>query len=310
MTYRRFASVGVSIGVAVVLSAAVVARTGQASASRTKLITLGTGTPAADPDRFGPATVVLVDDVPYLVDCGVGVVRRWAGVIRNSQLPLRPWDLKTAFITHLHSDHTLGYGELIFTQWTLEGVARRGSNPQRRPLEMYGPAGLRAMTEHTLAAFAEDIRIRTGAGGEQAGSSGPVVNVHEIEPGVVFKDERVTVTAFPVPHGTWPQAFGFRFATPDKSIVISGDTAYSREVARQCSGCDILVHEGGRADDASPYFKTFHTTAEELGRLAVEARPKLLILTHQRDANADGLRIIQSIFKGRVVVASDMQVFD
>lgn len=268
---------------------------------------LGTGNPTADPDRFGPATVVLVDNIPYLVDCGVGVIRRWAGAVRDNRLPVRVWDLKTVFVTHLHSDHTLGYAELIFTPWTLEG---RGSTPVgHRPLEVYGPKGLAAMTGHIVAAYSEDIRIRTGEGGEQAGGSRPVVNVHEVDAGVVFKDERVTVTAFRVPHGTWAQSFGFRFATPDKTIVISGDTAYAPVIAQQCHGCDILVHEGGRIDE-SLYFRTFHTTAEELGRLAAEARPKLLVLYHQRDANEDGLRVIRSIYPGKVVVAHDLQVFD
>src|SRR5512134_2629108 len=76
--------------------------------SRTKLVMLGTGNPSPNPDRYGPATVVLVDDVPYLIDCGVGVVRRWAAAIRVNKLPSRPVDLKTVFITHLHTDHTLG----------------------------------------------------------------------------------------------------------------------------------------------------------------------------------------------------------
>lgn len=278
--------------------------------SRTRLIMLGTGNPAADPDRFGPATVVLVDNVPYLVDCGVGVVRRWAGALRNTHLPLHPWDLKTVFVTHLHSDHTLGYPELILTQWTLEGRGRGPAPAQRRALDVYGPTGIRRMTDHILAAYSEDIRIRTGKGGEQEGSAPPAVNVHEIDAGVVFRDERVSVTAFRVPHGTWPQAFGFRFTTPDKTIVISGDTAYAPVIARECHGCDILVHEGGRADDNSSYFRTFHTTAEELGRIAQEARPKLLILYHQRDENDEGLRIIRSLYPGKVVVARDLQIFD
>jgi ribonuclease BN (tRNA processing enzyme) len=93
---------------------------------------LGTGNPSPNPDRFGPATVVLVDDVPYLVDSGVGVVRRWAAAIRANKLPSRPVDLRTAFITHLHTDHTLGLAELIFTPWT---NAPADSSAGARPLE-------------------------------------------------------------------------------------------------------------------------------------------------------------------------------
>ena len=89
------------------------------AASRTRVVMLGTGTPTADPDRFGPAVVVLVDSTPYLFDIGVGVVRRWAAALRAGAAPLGPATLRTAFVTHLHSDHTLGYAELIFTSWTV-----------------------------------------------------------------------------------------------------------------------------------------------------------------------------------------------
>ncbi|HEX5475855.1 MAG TPA: MBL fold metallo-hydrolase [Vicinamibacterales bacterium] len=276
----------------------------------TRLIMLGTGNPAANPDRFGPSAVVLVGDRPYLVDCGVGVVRRWAAAIRDNHLPLQVWDLRIAFVTHLHSDHTLGYPDLIFTPWTLQGDSRRGPQPPPAPLVVYGPNGLRAMTRHLLAAYADDVRIRTGAGGEQAGKHGPVVDVHEIDAGVVFHDDRVTVTAFRVPHGTWPQAFGFRFDTPDKTIVFSGDSAFSPAIARQCRGCDILVHEGGITGDTSAYYRAFHTTAEDLATIARQAHPKLLILYHQRDGNEAGLRVIRSRYGGAVVVAHDLQVFE
>lgn len=278
--------------------------------SRTRLIMLGTGNPAANPDRFGPATVILVDRTPYLVDAGVGVIRRWAAAIRKYDLGLMPWDLRTLFLTHLHSDHTLGYPELILTPWTLANDARRGTaHSALPPLRVFGPAGTRAMTDHVLAAYADDIRIRTGEGAEDAGGAGPVVDVTEIQPGMAFKDGNVTVTAFRVPHGTWKEAFGFRFVTPDKRIVLSGDTAFSPEVARECDGCDILVHEGGLATDASAYYRSFHTAAADVARIAKEARPGLLVLYHQRDANEEGLRVIRAAYAGRVVVANDLDLF-
>jgi len=276
--------------------------------SRTKLVMLGTGNPSPNPDRFGPASVVLVDNVPYLVDCGTGVVRRWTAAIRANKLQSLPVDLKTAFITHLHTDHTLGFAELIFTPWT---NAAAGSPAAKRPLEVFGPPGLSAMTRNLLAAYAEDIRIRTSEGGSRglSGSEGPLVNSHEISAGEIYRDDRVTVTAFQVPHGLWEHAYGFRFQTPDKTIVFSGDTAYTPEIGRQCNGCDLLVHEGGFNDD-STYFRAAHTNAGELARVAVEARPRQLILYHQRGANEEGIRIIRSKFSGPIVVAADLQVFE
>ena len=276
--------------------------------SRTKLVMLGTGNPSPNPDRFGPATVVLVDDVPYLIDAGVGVVRRWAAAIRVNNLSAKVLDLKTVFVTHLHTDHTLGLADLIFTPWTNEPG---GSSGGVRPLEVYGPVGLTVMADHLIAAYAEDIRIRTSEGGSRnvAGGSGPIVKTHEITAGVVYRDDRVTVDAFRVPHGKWEHAFGFRFRTPDKVIVISGDTAFSPTIAQQCNGCDILVHEGGISDN-SAYFRESHTSAEELARVAAAAKPKLLVLYHQRNANGDGVQIIRSGFQGPVVVANDLQVFE
>jgi ribonuclease Z len=130
-------------------------------------------------------------------------------------------NLKTAFVTHLHSDHTVGYPDFIFTPWV---IGRAG------PLEVYGLKGIQSMTDHILAAWQDDIQIRT-QGLERKfaehNDTGYRVNVHEIEPGVVYRDGNITVKAFHVPQGEWPQAFGYRFETPDRTIVISGDTSPS-----------------------------------------------------------------------------------
>lgn len=307
--------------VAMSLTALIAAQDGapqSSGRSRTRLVMLGTGNPGANPDRFGPASVVLIDNVPYLVDMGAGVVRRWTAAVKKHQLGAPTFQtaaiqLRTAFVTHLHTDHTIGYPDLIFTPWVQGGSL--GALPGFPPLEVFGPKGLRAMTDHILAAYADDIRIRTGDGGERPGGIPPIVNVHEVDEGVVFKDERVTVTAFRVPHGTWPQAFGYRFDGPDKRIVISGDTAFSLVVAEQCHGCDILVHEDGRPENARSsdlvqYGQKFHTNAEELAQIANLAKPKLLVLYHQQDANEDGLRIIRALYTGRVVVANDLDIFE
>jgi hypothetical protein len=179
---------------------------------------LGTGNPAADPDRFGPATVIIVDSTAYLVDCGVGVIRRWAAAIRAGATGFHISDLRRVFVTHLHSDHTLCYADLILSSWTLGGS-------QREPIQVFGPEGIQSMTDHLLAAYAVDIRIRSGVGGELAGAPPPRVKVQEIEAGVVYRDSLVTVTAFAVHPGTFCHAFGYRFQTPDKDIVISGDAA-------------------------------------------------------------------------------------
>lgn len=289
------------------------------SAARTRVVMLGTGTPIPDPDRFGPAVVVLVDSTPYLFDMGVGVVRRWAAALRAGVAPLGPASLHTAFVTHLHTDHTLGYAELIFTSWTVAQSAAgvRGVEAEARarpPLEVYGPPGLAAMTTHLLSAYAEDVAVRTGAGGELAGVPAPVVHAHDVAPGVVYRDSLVTVTAFAVHHGSWPQAFGYRVKTPDKVIVLSGDAGPPSAVPAECQGCDLLLHEGGSVltSEASDYFLHFHTTAEALGDIARAAHPKLLVLYHQRTYTPAVERAyakLRQLYPGPFVVARDLDVF-
>ena len=106
------------------------------SAGKTHVVLLGTGNPAPDPDRSGPATAIVVNGTAYLIDLGPGVVRRAsAAFLEEGIQALEPTKLRVVFITHLHSDHTVGYPDLIFTPWTIG---------RRVPLEVYGPKGLQA----------------------------------------------------------------------------------------------------------------------------------------------------------------------
>jgi ribonuclease BN (tRNA processing enzyme) len=174
------------------------------------------------------------------------------------------------------------------------------------------------MTEHLLAAYEEDIRIRID-GLEPANSEGYKVNVHEVEPGLIYSDERVRVTAFAVEHGSWAQAFGYKFETPDRTIVISGDARPGRSVIEQCQGCDVLIHEvyseagfASRPPEWQRYHASFHTSSRELGRIAAEARPGTLILYHQLlwgTTPAELLAEISEVYDGRVVFGRDLDVF-
>jgi ribonuclease BN (tRNA processing enzyme) len=244
-----------------------------------RVVMLGTGTPIADPDRSGPAVAVIVGDKAYLVDAGPGIVRRAAAAMQRGETALRPASLDVVFLTHLHTDHTVGLTDLMFTPWVLEREA---------PLHVFGPPGTEAMTGHLHAAFAEDIRIRID-GYEPANTTGHEVVAHEVEPGVVYEDANVRVTAFTVPHGTWEHAFGYRFETADRTIVISGDTGPAPDViAEACNGCDLLVHEvystagfGGRAPIWQRYHSSFHTSTAELAAIANRARAGAVLLYHQ-----------------------------
>jgi ribonuclease BN (tRNA processing enzyme) len=277
--------------------------------AQTQLVLLGTGSPNPDPERSGPSLAVVVNGSAYLVDAGPGVVRRAEAARRKGVAALSQPNLKIVFLTHLHSDHTLGLADLIFTPWVLERSV---------PLEVYGPRGTRAMTAHLVAAYAEDVRIRLN-GWQPQNATGGAARAHEIQPGVVYRDSNVTVTAFRVPHGAIADAFGYRFDTADRSIVISGDTHASDAVVDACHGCDILVHEvysdsgfRGRPPAWKRYHAYYHTSATELAGVATRAHPGLLVLTHLLlwDATPDILVAeVQRGYAGRVVSGNDLDIY-
>ena len=176
---------------------------------------------------------VVVNGTPYLVDAGAGVVRRANEAFQRGVEGLEVKRLATLFLTHLHTDHTVGLPDLIYTPWVLE---------RESPLRIFGPAGTEAMARHLSKAYENDVRVRL-EGLEPANPTGHSVEATDVSPGVVFEDDNVRVTAFQVAHGSWGQAFGYRFETPDRIIVISGDTAPTDAIVECCRGCDILVHE-------------------------------------------------------------------
>jgi ribonuclease Z len=279
----------------------------------TQLVMLGTGTPNPFPDRSGPSLAIVVNGEPYLVDFGPGVVRQasslspeYGGKIRG----LAVENLKHAFLTHLHSDHTVGLPDLILTAWT---VGRDS------PLKLFGPEGTKHMADKVLEAYEEDIRYRLYSE-QPANNQGWRVETQEVaESGLIFKDENVTVEAFRVPHGSWPDAWGYRFTTPDRVIVVSGDTAPSRELAKYARGADILVHEVYSQEGFAKkelqwqkYHAKNHTSTSELGRLASEVKPKLLVLYHQLLWGSTHDTLIEEVkveFSGEVVSARDLDVF-
>jgi ribonuclease BN (tRNA processing enzyme) len=293
--------------VAVLLSAACAALVMYAAdPPTTKIIMLGTGTPRANPDRSGPATAIVVNDRAYLIDFGPGVVRRAAAAAAKGYPAVDPVNIRVAFLTHLHSDHTAGYPDLMLTPWVFG----------RTELDVYGPKGTEEMTEHLRAAYREDIEIRTkGIEHRQP----LIVRAHDVKPGVVYKDALVTVKAFAVAHGEWPQAFGYRFETPDRTIVISGDTSPSNEVVANCQRCDVLIHEVQSPTfdvksmpDWPAYRARYHTTSDELADIANKTKPGLLVLYHNGSDEAalqEILRDIQRTYHGKVVLSHDLDVY-
>jgi ribonuclease BN (tRNA processing enzyme) len=275
----------------------------------TKLILLGTGTPFADPTKSGPSLAIVVNNTSYIVDCGPGVVRRAAEASKLGFPSLEAAQLKTLFITHLHSDHTIGLADIILTPAVLDRNA---------PIRIYGPVGSKKMTDDLMSAYKEDIAIRIN-GLEKGDAIAYQVYTNEIKEGQIYKDSNLTVTAFNVQHGQWDNAFGFVFQTKDKKIVISGDCTYSENLIKYAKDCDILVHEvysdaglKKRTQRWQDYHSTFHTSTYQLADIANQVKPKLLILNHQLTFGTSLQSLLDELkskYAGPVVNGADLDVF-
>lgn len=290
---------------------------------QTKVVMLGSGTPNSDPDRSGPSVAVVVGNKSYLVDCGPGVVRRATQAYRNGVEGLKSSKLNRVFITHLHSDHTGGYPDLILTPWVLE---------RSEPLQVFGPTGLKDMTKYLLKAYSADISERLN-GFEEANNDGIKVEVSEITGGIVYEDELVKVEAIPVIHGTFDGSFAYKFYTPNKIVVISGDTYPCDALIEAAKECDILVHEvyhtqgvESRAEHWKKYHTSVHTSAVELGQIATKINPKLLVMYHHLfmiDINTYSDNLLEKMdildkemiddvklnFTGEVISSKDLDVY-
>lgn len=267
-----------------------------------RVILLGTGTPNIDPDRSGPSVAIVIDDSTYIIDFGPGVVRRAiAAGIKSSSLT-------RAFLTHLHSDHTIGYPDLIFTP-AVEG--------RNESLEVYGPKGLADMTKHIQDAYMADVRERFD-GLEPAIESGYVVNTHEIREEIIYRDDFIEVEAFRVDHGSL-EAYGYKVVAPDKTIVVSGDTCPTPSLVKKAMGCDVLIHEvysaealKERPEEWIRYHSAVHTSTYELAEIANEVNPEILVLYHQlfwKRTDAELLSEITDRYKGKVFSGKDLDVF-
>ena len=279
----------------------------------TKLIVLGSGTPNPDPNRAGSAYAVVVNETPYLIDFGPGVIRRaaslsppWGGKIEAMTVK----NFEHAFLTHIHSDHSAGLADLLLTPWIMG---------RDKKLNLYGPKGLEQMASSTLEAFEDDINYRI-YGTQPSNKMGYKFNFYLLSEGLIYEDENVSVEAFTVPHGSFDDAYGFRFTTEDKVIVFSGDTGPSKTLEKFAAGADILVHEvysnAGflkKTKDWQVYHQGHHTSTFEVGEIASRAKPKLLLLSHilfWGSTTDEILKETQSTYKGEIKIAEDLMIIE
>ena len=280
-------------------------------ASPTRLILLGTkgGPTLGAIGRSNSATVLLIDDVAYLVDCGYGVSRQMinAGIALNR--------LRFIFITHHHSDHNLEYGPLLYNAWVTS---------QPIWINAYGPPGLRKLTQDFFSYQKFDIETRIADEGMT--DLRTVVAAHDVDrAGQVVFNEQVTVRCCRVRHPPITQSYAYRFDAKDRSIVISGDTAYLPELADFAKGADVLIHEvmylpaidklirqNAGATRLREHLLASHTSTEDVGRIAARAGVKTLVLTHFVPGNDPAITDeqwsegVRKHFKGRIIVGKDL----
>lgn len=310
ITRRNFLGRTAAFAVTAALSPLNAARA-QGQDKRTRLILLGTGggPRVAFPGRAKPANLLIINGVPYVVDCGEGVAHLMvqAGVRLNA--------LRYVFITHQHSDHNLDYGNLIYDGWAA-GLAT--------PVDAYGPPPIKAMTEAYWQLNRFDIETRIADEGRP--DLRKLVTAHEFDKsGLVMENADVKVTAAQVRHPPIVQSYAYRFDTADRSIVISGDTTYSPELIELARGADVLVHEvihlvgleglikrNPNASTLREHLLASHTVPEDVGKVAAAAGVKLLVLSHLvpgDDASLTDDKWIEGVHKhysGKVIVGRDL----
>lgn len=264
-----------------------------------KIVVLGSGGgPPADVQRYGPSILVEAGGEKLLFDCGR------AAVIRLAEAGVRQQEIDKIFLTHLHSDHILSIPDILLTGWT---------SGRKVPLRVWGPSGTKEMMNNLLQAFAFDIHIRRDVD-EKFPSEGIVVAPTDIQEGVVYEHNGVSVTAFLVDHGPVKPAFGYRVDAGGHSVAISGDTRFSENLIKHATGVDVLVHEvgpsleilmaRGATRQQAENVINHHTSAAETGTVFSRTKPRLAVYAHGGGAAA--IEAARKNYAGPIESADDL----
>ena len=267
-----------------------------------QMIILGSGSPLVTPDRAGPSTLVRVGRSDLLFDCGRAVLMRGAAVGMSAL------DLTALFVTHMHSDHTTDYNDVITTRWI--------SSPGPRPLRAFGPAGFQRFTDATLAMLETDVRYRTAHHADL--QYPPQVLVEEVTDGWRWQHEGIVVTAAPTDHSPVHPTMGFRVEAEGKVVAIAGDTVPCEGLNRLCAGADIYVqtvilrslieaHPRARFRDVIDY----HSDVVQAAQTARACGVRTLVLNHpvpppQPGTESTWTDLARAHFDGDVVLAHDL----
>lgn len=262
--FRR--TLGIALFVIVCASAA-------AQGQEIKVTLLGTGCPPAVMNRFGPSILVEAGEQKFLFDAGRGALQRL------NQVKVRWRDVQGVFLTHLHSDHVVGFPDLWLTGWLTPG--------RDVPLQVWGPRGTKKMMSHLEQAYEYDIRIRLYD--DRASPDGVVILAEDVAGGFVYEKDGVKITAFEVDHTPVKPAFGYRIDYAGRSVVLSGDTRVSENLIRHAQGVDLLVHEvaspetfqrAGSPPERAKSVVAHHVTPEQAGEVFSRTKPKLAVYSH------------------------------
>ncbi len=283
----------------------IVALASAVPAQTLRVTLLGTGSPQPRMDRFGPGILVEAGEKKLLFDCGRGMAQR----IEQLKIPFT--DIDALFVTHLHSDHTVGIPDLWLTGWA------RG---RKAAMEVWGPTGTKAMMTHLAEAYQYDIQIRQID--DKLPGQGVAVVANDIQQGIVYDRAGIKVTAFLVDHGIVKPALGYRVDFLGHSVVLSGDTRYSENLIRFSQKVDVLIHEvidPDRFRAKNPFMSEerlqaivgHHTSAELAGTLFTQVKPKLAVYSHIVPGDStDLVSLTRKTYTGPLEVGEDLMSFD
>jgi ribonuclease Z len=264
---------------------------------------LGTGSPPASMERFGPSIMVQAGTQTLLFDAGRGALQRL------TQVGVSFDRVDALFLTHLHSDHVVGIPDLWLSGWVL---SRRG-----KPFPVFGPDGTAAMMGHLKQAFEFDVHFRIED--DKVPPAGSEVRATDIAQGVVYEKEGVRVIAFEVDHRPIVPALGYRVEFANRSVILSGDTRLSSNLVKFADRCDLLVHEVADASDAylaqNPNFSQalgHHTKPQDAGKVFQTVKPRLAVYSHivtRGVPPADLIKRTRETYSGPLVVGEDLMSF-
>jgi len=265
---------------------------------------LGTGIPDPKPNRYGSGTLIEAGNQKLIFDCGRCVLQR----LSETGIPLK--EANKLFLTHLHSDHTVGIPDLWLTPWIF--------GRWEEPFYVWGPDGTKKMMSKLEEAFEFDLQIRPVH--DLLPEAGAKIVAHDFREGVVYEKDGCKVTAFEVDHRPIRPSYGFRVDYGDKFVVLSGDTRVSENLLRYAKGADLLMHNVGAArpedllqSERYRRIMSLHSHPEETGELFARVNPRMAVYTHMvlfKVGIEDVLERTRKSYSGPLVIGEDLMAFD